>query len=173
MDVSPEYIKMCEKATKIQELRQELISDILANKRFNAEQFIGDWFAFRDTRWKEGQWQIEVFHHDNDEGRDMLGEYHQFDTHDFPEMSFMIIWLPRQDELQEMIGDYETQLKYLRRTTWNWWHDEDHEFNDSNIEIRLYLKQFTSMEQLWLAFVMHERFNKVWSSEREEWITKN
>lgn len=31
-----------------------------------------------------------------------------------------------------------------------------------------YYDQFTSMEQLWLAFVMYELFNKVWNSE--DWI---
>ncbi len=31
-------------------------------------------------------------------------------------------------------------------------------------------KSFTSMEQLWLAFVMKEKYNKVWDGE--EWINE-
>ena len=26
-----------------------------------------------------------------------------------------------------------------------------------------------SMEQLWLVFVMHEKYGKVWDEEKEEW----
>jgi len=33
-----------------------------------------------------------------------------------------------------------------------------------------YWKEFTSMEQLWLAFVMFERFGKYWTGT--EWIKK-
>ena len=29
-----------------------------------------------------------------------------------------------------------------------------------------------SMEQLWLAFVMHEKYGKVWNEEKEEWRVK-
>jgi len=38
-----------------------------------------------------------------------------------------------------------------------------------NREYRLKLKGiFTSIEQLWLAFVMHEKYQKIWNNEK--WI---
>lgn len=67
------------------------------------------------------------------------------------------IWLPRQDESQDMIVkvvDYETaailESKFHKFLVWldEW--------------------DFISMEQLWLAFVMKEKYNKVWDGK--EWI---
>jgi len=34
--------------------------------------------------------------------------------------------------------------------------------------LNFYSEQFTSMEQLWLAFVMKEKYGKVW--DRKDWI---
>ena len=68
------------------------------------------------------------------------------------------IWLPRQDKLQEMVGE-----KDLLQLVWafnNFCHDIS--YTQSGY------KTFpTSMEQLWLAFVMQEKFNKVWNGK--EW----
>ena len=37
---------------------------------------------------------------------------------------------------------------------------------------RHYYKQFhNSYEQLWLAFVMHEKYQKQWDEEKEEWLS--
>ncbi len=72
------------------------------------------------------------------------------------------IWLPRQDQLQGIyIGNNEdtldrmfslcnsfTDKSYISH--WKPWHF------------------FTSMEQLWLAFVMREKYNKVWDGK--DWI---
>jgi len=33
---------------------------------------------------------------------------------------------------------------------------------------RTYTNDFTSMEQLWLAFVMNEKYNKVWNGK--DWM---
>ena len=70
-----------------------------------------------------------------------------------------LIWLPRQDQLQGMVKDrfsnvmvdtsaLQAMLKY---------------FND----FRYINKQYDSMEQLWLAFVMKEKYNKIWTGK--EW----
>ena len=65
-----------------------------------------------------------------------------------------LIWLPRQDQLQKMI-------KY--------------KYGDRTISLLNNFIQFTrvcyahgkywSMEQLWLAFVMKEKYNKIWDGE--------
>jgi hypothetical protein len=64
------------------------------------------------------------------------------------------IWLPRQDQLQEMVGEkiennYSITKRFLR-------------FIPGNPE--------SSMEQLWLAFVMKEKFNKTWDGEN--WVSR-
>ena len=83
----------------------------------------------------------------------------------YPEENFRFlightVWLPRQDQLQEMYRlKGETDLEVLA---------------DFSLILLLspsrgkYYWQFTSMEQLWLAFVMKECYGKVWSGT--DWI---
>ena len=64
-------------------------------------------------------------------------------------------WLPHQDQLQDMLKDNmglqpEFLAKYL------------YEF-----AVQKEAKLYDSMEQLWLAFVMHELYQKKW--EGKEW----
>ena len=62
------------------------------------------------------------------------------------------IWLPRQDQLQEMmIGD-----------SFKWIDSLIHKFSFSIDNWSMYYRQFTSMEQMWLAYVMMEKYNKKW-----------
>ncbi len=64
----------------------------------------------------------------------------------------LLIWLPRQDQLQEMLWTVTATDIYhwLRKVT---------EFQMRN--------SCQSMEQLWLAFVMKEKYNKTWDGK--EW----
>lgn len=64
-----------------------------------------------------------------------------------------IIKLFRQDQSQGMVK-VENISKLLARF-WKWYEETD-----------VYI--FTSMEQLWVAFVMSERFGKHWSGK--DWI---
>ena len=72
---------------------------------------------------------------------------------------FKVTWLPRQDQLQDMIDDASEFREILIR--WRCWMDSLYG------EKSMYLN---SMEQLWLAFVMKEKYNKVWNNE--EWINE-
>lgn len=122
MDISPEYIKQCEKAKEIQEAccRSLPLENLFFIKKlgalslYDSERFQHDWYSDR-------------------------------------------IWLPRQDQLQEMVkyraGDA------LHRIC---------EFHDIICPDWKYFLIFTSLEQLWLAFVMKERWNKIWNGK--EWI---
>ena len=73
------------------------------------------------------------------------------------------VWLPRQDQLQDMA-----------------WDKEYHEDNSDHLLMRFYTEihkipdfdwqywgRFRTMEQKWLAFVMKSRYNKVWIND--EW----
>jgi len=71
------------------------------------------------------------------------------------------IWLPRQDQLQEMVLDYwwgneqpQNNISVMLQKFW-WW------LNDA-------CPNFQSMEQLWLAYVMKEKHNKTWNGK--EWV---
>ena len=64
-----------------------------------------------------------------------------------------VIWLPRQDQLQEMVWEGSNIRSMVL------------EFADF-VEASDYRRE--SMEQLWLAFVMKEKFNKVWVNDKWE-----
>jgi hypothetical protein len=68
------------------------------------------------------------------------------------------VWLPRQDQLQEMVIE-----KYA--TPW------DLAIAFSNVlmgDKASYFDNFNSMEKLWLAFIMLEKYKKKWKDG--EWI---
>ena len=73
-----------------------------------------------------------------------------------------IIWLPTQSQLQEMVEDEETK-SYAITLLYKF-----HRFYNTKGDYPSGLV-FTSMEQLWLAFVMKEKYNKTWNGS--EWIT--
>ncbi len=71
------------------------------------------------------------------------------------------VWLPRQDQLQEMILGPVPVVK---------------DYYDLNILFALYTERamvhqrLQSYEQLWLTFVMRERYQRRWDEKKEEWI---
>ncbi len=76
------------------------------------------------------------------------------------------IWLPHQDQLQKMLG-YP-----LWRLNWDfasWLFDTDNE-GQCDFHVRHEHLEFISMEQLWLAFYMDQKHNKVWSEDK--WTKK-
>jgi len=86
------------------------------------------------------------------------------------------IWLPRQDQLQEMVKDPIDWSQDFFEFWYAFFGDEDRDDCGaclvtpgwaSGIKegIRHGVMQFDSWEQLWLAFVMHELHSKVWDGE--------
>ena len=61
------------------------------------------------------------------------------------------VWLPRQDQLQEMIEVVDPKPHKLIKMLWDWVAITGN-------------TQFESMEQLWLAFVMKDN-GEVWTGE--------
>jgi len=70
------------------------------------------------------------------------------------------IWLPRQDQLQERVQF--TSPAHLLEHLNSW---------IMTTERGLFPALYNTMEQLWLAFVMKEKYNKIWTGE--EWIESN
>ena len=134
MDTTKKYIKMCEEAEKIQK---------------TWELKAGDCVAYPPDKQKRiphcTEWTIEWY-----------GE-NDADAWDTKELKseWSVIWLPRQDQLQQLSGLCMEDNIILF-----------YEFVESNKP----LWNLGSMEQLWLAFVMHEKYGKMWNDEKEEWI---
>ena len=90
------------------------------------------------------------------------------------------LWLPSQDQLQEMLGTGNEIYSFA-----TWCNPEtaclqgdrkagmfNHEYCSICIENRNYKRRtFTSMEQLWLAFYMFEKYSKVWDGDK--WVSAN
>ena len=137
MDISETYIKMCEKSEEIQLLRRE--------ERHNSK-----------GKWKDG----DIYTHIDGE----IGMAHPSyldawaSEPDYLHHPHENIWLPRQDQLQEMVLDNDLSMLIERFYCWN---------RDTGL-IFLSDKSSISMEQLWLAFVMQEKWGKIWDGEN--WI---
>ena len=71
------------------------------------------------------------------------------------------VWLPRQGEIQEMMGwrkHFKAPIKTRLLHSWV--------FEGSGRAT--YCQQFDSLEQLWLAFLMWEKYKKTWSGDKWE-----
>jgi len=120
MDTSETYIKMCRKAKEIQELWEGWTK--ITGDRTVWKDAEPDSYGYRDTR--------------------------QSETNPTKEVEYEIIWLPCQDQLQEMVNESIPRLDSIIP----FWH------NHMTINP-------VSWEQLWLAFVMKEKYNKTWNGE--------
>jgi len=77
------------------------------------------------------------------------------------------IWLPRQDQLQEMVdANHLDNHRYSNRMVIQFFPIV---MPTCDIEECAKVK-INSMEQLWLAFVMKEKFNKTWDGKN--WSVK-
>ena len=180
-DRTLEYVEKCRKATEIQELWHEgnCYTDIHARE--------GDcvwlipyselrYFSLKRYNFGRSKWVYETSYQQvglcsyvtntngSVYGSNMVGfdEYKAVEIY-IPNVRYFtgvenVIWLPRQDQLQEML--------VFKSVT---------QADDIYIKIeRFYqfvnevLGDFESMEQLWLAFVMKEKYGKKWGGE--DWV---
>ena len=98
------------------------------------------------------------------DGQETIWVVYDTGNDDYEDLDWGTIWLPRQDQLQEMLE--EKSLPHLA-----WLFDK---FCNPN-PLHPYYKDCqvsakTSMEQLWFSFVMKENHNKVWSGT--EWLNE-
>jgi len=134
MDLTPKYIKMCEKAEEIQKEWKPTEGDVVFVKIKNKICWV-----FQSTMDDVKNKEVVIL------------------TDGSIIEKNLCVWLVRQDQLQEMI----ITSKYC----------------DRNYALLTELADFHyhhgkcnwSMEQLCLAFVMHEKYGKVWDNEKEEW----
>ena len=153
MDTSEQYIKMCEKAVEIQEAWVPVLGDYCTHPE-------GAWLDTEGwviTKYFDIEEKVKVF------SGMAFTHSHSFDYSNYETFEKAdCTWLPRQDQLQEMVSvpigtfndNFWTILEDLR--------DWGHNYAEFQQWIPL------SMEQLWLAFVMNEKYNKVWNGE--DWV---
>jgi len=132
MDVSKEYIKQCD-CPEIQGLKDKPKS------------------SREDHNWVDGDYFVNH--------RGGISVYCEECQDEFGPWSTMPDWifLPRQDQLQDMYGNkwVDTMCEFgiwINDDCADGWY-----FENEN--------KLGSMEQLWLAFVMQEKYNKTWNGE--------
>jgi len=81
-----------------------------------------------------------------------------------------VVQLERQDQLQEMViggcDPYPDPSHSLLEDFWKEIHIDSEDISEWNTD---YI-QFTSMEQLWLAFLLAEKYGKCWDGD--DWIVQ-
>ncbi len=89
------------------------------------------------------------------------GGIHTYDLYRPEEYHCAAIWLPRQDQLQEMV-ESNVEIYTIVYLDKEWYLGDGY----GGIE----RPSYPSAEQLWLAFVMEEKYNKIWNGE--DWEVK-
>ncbi|HDZ27964.1 hypothetical protein LCGC14_0399190 [marine sediment metagenome] len=137
MDTSKEYVKMCDKAEEIQN-----------NKWLKLKCFYGGKYP-----WNEGDMffsKDKVYVYNDCSLSEGFIDPQAYDRKG--------VWLPRQDQLQEMLPKRYATIHAKIGHFGKWLRD-----NDEYLENAFCGNE--SMEQLWLAFVMKEKYNKIWNGE--------
>ncbi len=140
MDTTKQNISMCEKAVKIQKGWKPIKGDFVVSLKYALSSYDKNILLFdRATVCTDA----EPLNLRTMQYIDFVKKY--------------CIWLPHQGQLQEMVLDYieGTCGKNLSRLK---------KFTAFACEISNYMVS-RSMEQLWLAFVMKEKYQKVWNGK--------
>ena len=106
---------------------------------------IGD--VYTSYEWKK----VHIVEYDYDEE-----EVSFFGVHPY-------IWLPRQDQLQKIwLKEFNNlMIEDMVERFYDW-------MNSFTTHQRA-TRSTWSMEQLWLAFVMKEKYSKQWSTDKQKW----
>jgi len=140
MDTGETYITMCRKAAEIQELR------IL--REYDAKQI------------KRGDYYCTDVYHKVEVAGDCV-------THSGEDIFDYLVWLPRQDQLQDILRyKYDTENMLVTFYAWcrGYYIEGNYVVDYKSMEF------FKTFEQLWLAFVMKEKYGLVW--DKNDWINE-
>ena len=160
MDKTEQFIKMSD-CPEIQSYRKPKIEKMKDGRwHYEWELETGDYFATKDLYRKEER-QIEI------KGTTIYDPYFydkkQNANIDISQVGFdegggyvtkRFIWLPRQDDIQRMMGQTQPGILAVE-----------------GIGLQLSIEN-NSWEKFWLAFYMHEKHSKIWSSKEEKWVKK-
>jgi len=140
MDTTKKYVEMCREAEELQE---------------NWKPGIGRYFnscmggvCIYTGRLHTSGWTYEIICENDIEGRQ--------------------IWLPRQDELQGMLVNWGVPAKLFVFGIPAIGYDENDPMQATSEGLYYLHSDFNSWEQLWLAFVMKEKYQRVWNGKNWE-----
>jgi len=179
MDTTEKYIKMCESAKEIQEMWKP---------------DIGDWFLsdFRGTTGFSKDLEKQICGNDKEKWEKIQCLTHKPSIKDYVTISdsdgahtykmneffkHRHVWLPRQDQLQDMLKDTHTLGAIIQGLYW--FYDPEHFCPDSDNDIitcecksvrKERTKLFNTIDQFTLAFVMDELYEKKWNGS--DWINR-
>lgn len=133
MDTSKEYIEMCRKAEEIQKL---------------------------DPGYDE---EGNYYYQENNPSLPEVGVWSGYSQYEHPMLPEKRIWLPKQDQLQEMVmGTDEYKIVELV-DGFHGFCEKDYDYScASTYEFGV---QSESMERLWLAYVMDKKYGKRWNGQ--------
>jgi hypothetical protein len=152
MDTSETYVKMCEKAVEIQGEWKPTPGDFIYRKfnlfgeKIDREIWSEDELSEINIIWWKSV--VDGFYACTNEKGESRTYKHPADM-----VRETSVWLPRQDQLQEMVH-----------------FTNPHEMLDRFDMFRGDFEGEFTMEQLWLAFVMKEKYGKTWNGE--DWVTQ-
>jgi len=156
MDTSKEYILMCEKAEEIQKQWEPKEWDYVYNQ--------DDVFGYIDR----SEIHIWCILPESIADSGYYGPY-LYDGEICDERYKDCIWIPRQDQLQEMLSQYENMTLLFKFN--EFCSGKMYRYQEPSRYLEIMLDTF---EKLWLAFVMKEYFNKRWNGkEWEVWLNEN
>lgn len=133
MDLSKEFVLMCQKAVEIQ-------------KDWKPQPYDFFWDTFGESI--EKGWEF------------IVGKPDDYSEPFEKEKSY--IFLPRQDQLQEILGK---TIQFVNDQYFGW-------MANWVVSNDLYLEEWypQSTEQILLAALMKEKFNKTWDADKKEWL---
>lgn len=146
MDTSSEYVKMCEAAVEIQRQWKPRMGDYVSDI-INIEEVREIFTVIHAEKEITPQNKALVLRSHVDGICDLTNTMSCFGF-----IREGMVWLPRQDQLQEMI--YAEQSVVKKEVMFHYWIQDT---------LRLPLLTVNSLEQLWLRFVTEEKFNKYWN----------
>ena len=145
MDSSKQYIIMCKEAKEIQEIYQ----NILKKEDNEIDNILEGWYVY------DGK-NVILLHNNEFFISDLKDELKKY------------IWLPRQDQLQDLT---EWIVEEFCK-----WYKSPYKYEINRIHggfKEIYPNQiFFSMEQLTFAYVMYKKYNKIWNNIKRKWIKK-
>jgi len=158
MDTSETYIKMCEKANEVQDAWKPEKGDFIYGNTLAYLDLEGDkLFVYGDWIELSDKYQTGWSAWDGPNNCKKCNEHGSDDDIDF----IPGVWLPRQDQLQEMIGSTDP----FDSTTLDCWNS----FRDWVIR-QCECRGIKTHEQYWLSFVMKEKYNKIWNGK--DWVNE-
>ena len=165
MDVSSEYVTMCD-CPEIQGLRQ---TPKWMGTYYSPDNWeVGDYFALDELVLLKGDTEVSPTYHYGTASVTYNGE-DIFDSYE----GKRVIWLPTQSQLQDMVADEIDWSQDFFAFWYEFFGDEDNPCGACLLmpgwaagikeSIIHGVMQFSSWEQLWLAFVMKSLYQKSWN----------